>query len=867
MAEIAYGIIGKVIEKLGSVAYQEFGLVCGVKSNLKRLEFTMSIIREVLLDAEKKQASDPLLRLWLGQLNDVLHDAEDVFDEIEYQAIRKQVVATYGSTSTKVCHFFSSSMTLAFPFKLAHKIKRIRERLNAIAAEKDQFNLTKICEDAHIMHRSREIDLISFVHPSIVIGRDKDKENIINLLMHPDGSKNVNVISIVGLGGLGKTTLAKWVYNDERVVQTFQLRMWVCVSEDFSVARLVKEILKSACGTIDENWSADTLQARLREHLRDTKFLLVLDDVWNEDHNKWIELKGLLIDGFKGSKIIVTTRSNLVASVMSSDSTYNLEGLSQDDCLSLFVKCAFKEGEEKQHPSLLKIGKEIVGKCKGVPLAVRTLGSLLHSKVDEREWEFVRDNEIWKLKQKENEILPALRLSYDQLPIYLKRCFAFCSLFPKDHQFYLFDLIPFWMAHGLIRKTSINKKQELEDVGELYINELVSRSFFQDFEKPIIPSVFTYTFKMHDLIHDLAISVAQGECSVVDSGNEGIAETVRHLSFSAEDLGQEVPKCLDNLTKVRTVMFTTEAPLSLVEACISRFKSLRFLDLRDSSFEVLPSSIGTLKNLRYLNLTDNKRIKELPNSICKLHNLQTLILAGCEELERLPKDMRSMISLRFLAVTTKYTCLLEKGSLNSLRILAVDNCPRLEVLFQGMDGCLPNLRILFITQCPSLTSLSLNIKHLTALEILAIDDCPKLNLILGEDNQELKLILRNLTIGNLSELKVLPQWLQGSANTLQILAIGFCEQFTALPEWLPTFESLHTLVIFNCPEMSSLPEGTHRLTSLRKLVIRGCPELIRKCQGEDQHKIAHVPDVQLDEYVTGSSTEEDVEEWSTGENI
>jgi ABC-type glutathione transport system ATPase component len=194
-----------------------------------------------------------LLRLWLGQLNDVLHDAEDVFDEIEYKALRNQVVATHGSTSRKVLHSFSSSMTCAFPFKLAHKIKGIRERLDEIAADKDKFNLTQQRKDGRIMHRMREIDLISFVHPSKVIGRDKDKENIINLLMHSDVSKNVNVISIVGLGGLGKTTLAKWVYNDERVAQTFQLRMWVCVSEDFSFTRLIKEILKSACGTIDEN--------------------------------------------------------------------------------------------------------------------------------------------------------------------------------------------------------------------------------------------------------------------------------------------------------------------------------------------------------------------------------------------------------------------------------------------------------------------------------------------------------------------------------------------------------------------------------------------------------------------------------------
>jgi len=846
MAELAFGIIGNIFQKLGSVVYQELSLAWGIKSDLRRLERTMSIIKEVLLDAEKKQATDPLLRLWLEQLNDVLHDTEDVFDEIEYKALRKQVVATYGSTSRKVRHSFSSSMTRAFPFKLAHKIKGIRERLDEIAAEKDKFNLTQQREDGRIKHRLREIDLISFVHPSKVIGRDKDKENIINLLMHSDGSKNVNVISIVGLGGLGKTTLAKWVYNDERVDQNFQLRMWVCVSEEFSVTRLISEILKSSCVTIDPNWSVDTLQTELREQLRDKKFLLVLDDVWNEDRNKWIELRDLLIDGSEGSKIIVTTRTDLVASVMSTDSTNNLEGLCQDDCLSLFVKCAFNEGEEKQHPNLLKIGKEIVEKCKGVPLAVKTLGSLLHSKVDEREWEFVRDNEIWKLEQKENDILPALRLSYDQLPIHLKRCFAFCSLFPKDHEFNSFILNQMWMAHGLILETSINEKQDLEDVGELYINELVSRSFFQDVETGIF-SLLYYTFKMHDLIHDLAISVAQGECSEVYFDAKDVIRTIHHLSFSTKDLGyQEVPKCLDKFTNVRTVMFTTKQPVSLVEACISRFKSLRLLDLNDSSFEVLPSSISTLKHLRYIDLSYNEKIKELPNSICNLHHLQTLLLHGCSELERLPKDMRNMTSLRSLTITTKSTCLLENGSLNSLRLLALQDCPRLEFLFQGMDGCLTNLRVLIIFRCASLPSLPLNIKHLTSLEVLVIEECEQL-VLMGENNQDLKLNLRNLSIEKLSKLEVLPQWIQGSANTLQYLKVKYCKNFTSLPEWLPTLKSLHTLKIKYCPALSSLPEQTHCLTTLRSLKIKGCPELSRKCKREYQPKIAHVPEVELDD--------------------
>ena len=846
MAELAFIIIGNVLEKLGSVAYPEFGLAWGFKSDLRKLERTMSIIREVLLDAEKRQASDSLLRIWLGQLNDILHDAEDVFDEIEYQALRKQVVATYGSTSTKVHHFFSSSVTRAFPFKLAHKIKGIREKLDEIAAGKDQFNLTIIREDAHGLRDPTH----SFVHPSTVIGRDEEKENIINLLMHPDDSKNVNLISIVGLGGLGKTTLAKWVYNDERVVRTFQLRMWVCVSEDFSVTRLIKEILKSGySGAIGDNWNVDLLQTKLRELLKDNKYLLVLDDVWNEDHNKWIELRDLLVDGSEGSKIIMTTRSNLVASVMSTDSTYNLEGLTRDDCFSLFVKFAFKEGEEKQHPNLLEIGKEIVEKCKGVPLAVRTLGSLLYSKVDEGAWEFVRDNEIWELEQKESDILPALRLSYNQLPIHLKRCFAYCSLFPKDYVFNSYLLIHSWMAHGLILETSTNKKQDLQDVGDLYINELVSRSFFQDAEgdHPRLP---TYFFKMHDLIHDLAVSIAQGECSVVDSGSKDIARTVRHLSFSAKDLGQEVPKCLDKLTKVRTVMSPIALeplPVSLVEACILKFKYLRLLDLSESSFKVLPSSIGTLKHLRYLDLYNNRIIEELPNSICKLHNLQKLRLTRCTRLKWLPKDIRNMISLKYLGVTIKSRCLLNNGFLNSLQFLVVSNCTGLKVLFRGMDGCLPNLRTLVIVRCASLTSLTLDINHLTALEDLVIYECEKLSLMEIKDNQDLKLSLRNLLIINLPKLEVFPQWIQGSANSLQHLHIEDCVNFMAFPEPLSTFKSLHTFKIINCPNLLYLPEWTNSLTLVRKLGTGGRFELIRNCQLEYPPKITRVVEVELNE--------------------
>jgi Leucine-rich repeat (LRR) protein len=845
MAELASGIAEKVLEKLGFLAYEEFSLVLYIKNDLGELKHTMSTIKSVLLDAEEKQASNHVLSGWLRQLKDIFYEAEDVLDEVECEVLRKQVLKKCGRTIRReVRDFFPCSVrAIAFRCQLGHKIKNIRKRLGKIAAEKDQFNLAERNEDRHVMHRRRDMTH-SYVPPSDVIGRKDDKENMIGLLRQPDAKRSVNIIPIVGLGGLGKTTIAQLVYDDKRVAEYFDLRMWICVSEDFDVARLIREILKELGVRIDERSSTiNTWQSNLREKLENKKFLLVLDDVWNEDRSKWFDLEQLLSGGSNGSRIVVTTRSHLVASIVGTVPTYTLEALSHDDCLSLFVKWAFKEGEEKQYPNLLEIGNEIVKKCKGVPLAIRTLGSLLFSKVDEREWKFVRDNKIWKLEQKEGDILPALKLSYDQMPSHLKQCFAFCSVFQKDHGFDSDELIAFWMAHGLLNKMPDNSQNlELEDVGDMYIKELFSRSFFQE----VTHHFWYYRFKMHDLVHDLALKVAEEECSSIELYTQNISGTIRHLSFPNNCL--EFPQSFYTVgSGVRTILLMVQQVPTLIETCISRFKCLRLLEISNITFEVLPSSIGTLKHLRYLNLSGSPRMKKLPDSICNLYNLQTLLLHYCPRLERLPKDTRKMINLRYLTVTTTYTRLFENGvcSLNSLRVLRISNCPRLEVLFQGMDGWLTKLRTLVVEGCDRLTSLTHDIKHLTALEILVIQTCEELNLMEGEDDHDLKFSLRKLLIEGLQKLEVLPQWVQGSASTLQFLRISMCHNLTALPEWLSSLKSLHTLEIIGCSKLSSLPERMDSLTALRELTIENCPELIRKCRQEDWSKIVHIPTVQL----------------------
>jgi len=725
-ADIAKSLLGK----LGSFAVQEFCLAWGLEAGIARLEKRLSAIAAVLSDAEQKQSKNDKIRFWLNDLGEVLYDAEDVLDEIECETLRRQVVKTTGSTSRKVRRFFSSSNKIAFRLRMGHKIKSIIERLAEISSLKSDFNLSEQAIDcSHVLHEETGMNR-SFESFSGLIGRDEDKERIINLLAEPlkVGDAHLLVLPIVGMGGLGKTSLAKSVCDAENVKSHFELKMEACVSDDFSLKHVIQMIIKSATGERCADLDEGELKKKLGAILNGRKYLLLLDDVWNEDATKWLLLKPSLSKGADGSKIIVTTRSQRVAEIMGTVTAYNLSLLGQEDCLSLFYKCAFKEGQMELNPNLVGIGKEIVAKCKQVPLAVINLGTQLYGKTDEKEWKSVRDSEKWE--EEGDGILPALKISYQSLPTHLKRCFLYCSVFPKDYLFSDLVLVQFWMAHGLILQSS-NPNENLEEVGLRYVRELISRCFFQDYVDKIVVA----NFKMHDLMHDLASSLAQNEFSILSSQNHQISKTTRHLSVLDSDsfFHKTLPKSPNNFHQVRSIAFadTIVGPTCKTdfEKCLLEFKHLRSLELMDDSeFEAFPERIDALKHLRYLHFGDNAKIKRLPKSIFKLQNLQALVVG--DGLEELPKDVRYMISLRFLGLVTQQKRLPEGGIgwLECLQTLCIVECENLENLCEDMQG-LKSLRKLIIVSCDSLISLPRSIKCLTTLEEFFIESCAKLNLM------------------------------------------------------------------------------------------------------------------------------------------
>jgi hypothetical protein len=269
----------------------------------------------------------------------------------------------------------------------------------------------------------------------------------------------------------------------------------------------------------------DVIQRKVQEQLQGKRYLLVLDDVWSKNQQlefglskeKWNRLKCVLSSGSKGSSIPVSTRDEIVATIMGISKPHHLSGLSDNECWLLFKHYAFRHDREER-AELVEIGKDIVKKCGGLPLVAQALGGLMHSSSGE--------DKLWDLPQ-ENSMFPALSLSYYHLTSTLKQCFAFCAVFPKGMKMIKEELIHLWMANGFI---SSRENLEVEDVGSMIWNELCQKSFFQDIQTSDYSNIIF--FKMHDLVHDLAQSIAGQECVCLENVNmTKLSKNTHHVTF------------------------------------------------------------------------------------------------------------------------------------------------------------------------------------------------------------------------------------------------------------------------------------------------------------------------------------------------
>ena len=406
-----------------------------------------------------------------------------------------------------------------------------------------------------------------------------------------------------------------------------------------------------------------------------------MDDVWNKDVDKWGKLKACLNQGGVGSAILTTTRDKEIAEFMGTVANNSSWKNKYHDVAILDIEFIHEIietrafGLQKTKPEeLVKFVGPIAERCVGSPLAAKALGSVLCNKTTKEEWEDILHRS--RICDDETGILPILKLSYNDLPTDMKQCFAFCAMYPKDYQIDVEELIQLWMANGYI---SDQNKVPAETMGKRIVNEMVSRSFFQYEEQRRIGYSSTTFVKIHDLMHDVALSASEKECvcitdEFIESGDL-LPGAARHILFQTS-LDKKRLNFLFGTTKekfppIQTMMFDRSHYYHQHVPHLSKFSSLRALSMPGSGAH-LSIKPKHLCHLRYLDVSYNDGIEALPDDISILYSLQTLKLSNCSSLKRLPEQMKHMSSLRHLYTDwcTKLECMPpELGRITSLRTI------------------------------------------------------------------------------------------------------------------------------------------------------------------------------------------------------
>ncbi|KAI0514099.1 hypothetical protein KFK09_010133 [Dendrobium nobile] len=692
---MAEWFVGPIMDKIINACYdyleEQVGWQTGMKKELESLRENHPKIQAVVdFAVNKAQISDqnPALNKWIWKLRDAIDEANDVLDEFEYMKHKQQLIKNTEETKKR--------KVTSFLFESARKIVKIGERVlkmdpNLKRLEEAVQKLDKVSADVttflHLIdsakqeYKEQEVDFYKtretgYLPKNDLIGRGKDKEVVMEWLRNPSNEhrgadlyRNISLLSIVGHGGMGKTTLLQHVYKDE-ITKEFDLTMWVCVSNNFDVKKVIADMLQSLKMERPRCDTLDALQRRLEEEVMSKKFLLVLDDIWEEDEendkSKWEDVLAPLASGGFGSKIMVTTRTDAVALMFAKvikkkKEIVKLEGLEEDACLQLLNSHAFAvvENPSDDHKKLREIAGEIVKKLLGSPLVAKVIGGVLNDNLDERHWRKVLESNLLG----QNSMNSILRLSYIVLPNHLQNCFAFCCMFRQDDHFDKDDLVRMWIALGFIQP-SLDQEETMEDIGGRYFDVLVKKSFF---EKCMI------------LLHELARSVSIQEYLRVEDSIKLpsiIPETLRHLSIQTPD--PDILRKIEKFKHLHSLFLLYEDSNQNVYSTLieifntSRCLRLLYICIGQVKLKMIPEEIGNLIHLRYLDI-DGYGLTMLPRSLSNLYHLQSIICwvqSQHEVDDFLPSDINILSNLHYVKLPKNYiSSICGIGKLKSLQEL------------------------------------------------------------------------------------------------------------------------------------------------------------------------------------------------------
>ncbi|KAJ3674671.1 hypothetical protein LUZ60_005287 [Juncus effusus] len=670
MAMVLDAFLTDLSQELIKMVRNEFAMFFGTTHEIEKLTDLVQNIRSVLMHTNMERVNTPAISTWLMNLKDIMYDGDDILDLCRIKS--QETPPPSNSSNTLRCPRISMNPILCY--KISKKIKSLNNRLEGLVQSMSMLGLieqslgvvTSRVDQLVDSGISRQTDPV-VVHSEVVGEKiEKDANILVDILtkdqeMHIE--RNLDVVAVIGVGGIGKTTLAKKVYNHQRFDDEFQMKIWICVSKGLREIDILKSFIRQAGGDCEKAQEKSELVPKVASIVRRKKFFLVLDDVWRESQKVWDELlRNPLKSGALGSKVLVTTRDEGVARKMKAISLHRVEMLGDEDGWSLLVKQVVSDGKEGELDGLKDIGLKIVRKCDGLPLAIKTIGGVLCTKLKVRSaWEGVINNSSWSMTGLPEEIHKAFYLSYADLPPHLKQCFIYCSIYPEDWIFYYVELVHLWIAEGFLQMEG--DASHLTEFGDECYRELIMRNLFE-----VDNDYYGQDLcKLHDLLRSFGQYLAKEESFVIDEGKRLSTRTsvtkLRRLSVFDEEveinhlkiqrflrtlIWFNCPKIefvgvLNSLSYLR-VLDLTDSKITTFPNSFCKLVHLRYLELCKSIISILPESLGDLTNLGYLGLSLCTNLKTLPKTIIKLHKLRTLSLIQTP-VEGIPTGLRQLTNL------------------------------------------------------------------------------------------------------------------------------------------------------------------------------------------------------------------------------
>ncbi|XP_062193040.1 putative disease resistance protein RGA4 [Phragmites australis] len=803
MGTILDALTSKFLTKLGEIIQDEVVITLSVKKDIKRLKKNLEHFSAVREDAEALAMQDRGIESWWKSMTDVMFDVDDIIDHF---TVHSQKLV---QPPRLVCcnqSLFSCFTKLSFDHRAAKRIKDINEKLDEIKMNREMFSLERT------NHQQFQMTVVDRTQTSPideleVVGKDikQAADDMVKMIVSNCHENKSTVFGIQGMGGIGKTTLAQRIYNEQRIRERFQVHIWLCISQSYTEIGLLKQAIRMAGATCDQLETKTELLPHLMDTIRGKSLFLVLDDVWKSD--VWIDLLRTPFERCLNAHILVTTRDLDVLAEMHATYTHQVNKMNDYDGLELLVKKSFRPYEQISESS--DVGYQIVKKCDGLPLAIKVVAGVLSTKRTKAEWESIRDSQ-WSIHGLPRELGGPLYLSYSNLPPQLKQCFLWCALLPPNFDIKRDAVAYWWVAEGFVRK---EHKYSVHEIAEEYYHELIRRNLLQPKPEFVDKCVST----MHDLLRSLGQYLTKDHSLFMNAENNKALSNLRRLCISSAI--EEIPAIEEQKCMRSLLIFNNKNFKSLNEDIFRKLEHIRILVMSGTGIQSVPESVGNLVMLRLLDLSFTK-INKLPESIGSLISLEYLSLRGCYKLNSLPASLIRLSNISFLHLDQAAIDHVPEG------ITKFQQLYNLRGVFESGTGfrldelqCLPNIQRLSVEKLEKATpGGALVLKKSRNLRELW------LHCTMGMSTHD----RTHYQANEVERIQQVCEMLIPSPSLLYIFLVGF--PGVRLPEWLcsepehklPNLAHMHLNECISCSQLP--PAG--QMPELLVLNIRGADAVV-----------------------------------------